>query len=116
MAAERAYAVRSAPSYARQRVSTSTRVEKRVRRRRQRTSYSFDDGGDPLADADAHRRQAVVPAGPTQLVRQHRDQPCSAHSQRMTQRDRTAVDIDLFLIQAELVDADDRLRGERLVE
>ena len=36
--------------------------------------------------------------------------------ERVAERDRPAVDVDLLGIEPELVDAHDRLRGERLVE
>src|SRR6476469_1713719 len=67
---------------------------------------AFDHRGDPLADADAHRREAVAAAGALQLMAQHRDQPGAAHPERVAERDRAAVHVDLVGVQAELVDAD----------
>ena len=90
---------------------------RRARRRARRLILdALDDRRDPLAHPDAHRGQAVAAAGPAQLVDQHRDQAAAAHPERMAERDRAAVDVDLGRVEAELVDADDRLRGERLVE
>src|SRR5262245_13352667 len=71
---------------------------------------AFDDGRDPLPHPDAHRGEAVATAGPAQLVAEHRDQPRSAHPERMAQRDRAAVHVDLCRIQPEVVDADEGLR------
>src|SRR6185369_15866295 len=77
---------------------------------------SLHDRRDPLPDADAHRREAPTPAGPDELVAEHRDQPRPAHPERMAEGDRPAVDVDLRRIQTELVDANERLRRERLVQ
>src|SRR5437870_4758751 len=77
---------------------------------------AFDDGGDALADADAHRGETVTPACPTELVGEHRYESAAARAERMTERDRTTVHVHFGRIEAELVDAHDRLAGKRLVQ
>ena len=98
-----------------QRVSTSV-APKLSSWRLRAIVHPLHDRRDPLADADAHRREAVAAAGPAQLVDQHRDQAAAAHPERMAERDRAAVDVDLGRVEPELVDADERLGRERLVE
>src|SRR6185437_8288281 len=77
---------------------------------------ALDDGGDALADADAHRRQAVAPAAPLQLVEQRRHQPRAGAAEWMAERDGAAIDVDLRRVQFQLADALERLRGERLIQ
>ncbi len=92
-------------------------TEPRERRDRRRLALDpLDDRGDPLADADAHRGEAVAAAGPAQLVGEHRDEPAAAHPERMAERDRPTVHVHLGGIEPELVDAHERLARERLVE
>src|SRR6266508_5003024 len=97
-----------------------TRAEDRPRADRSGRSTlpvdALDDRGDPLAHPDAHRDQAVAAAGPPELVDEHRHQARSAHPERMAQRDGTPVDVDDRRVQAQLVDAHERLRCEGLVE
>jgi hypothetical protein len=76
----------------------------------------LDDGGDPLPDADAHRGEPEPTTGPAELVHEHRDEPAAAHPERMAERDRATVHVDLRRVETQLVDADERLRGEGLVE
>src|SRR3954468_22177562 len=75
---------------------------------------ALDDRGDPLPDTDAHRRQAVPAAGASQLVGEHRDETAAAHAEGMAERDGTAIDVHLGRVETELIDADERLRRERL--
>ena len=111
-------------SYAAQRIPA--RVTPKPRRSRRHVARI--GGTQPLRRRCA-RRPSRSPARPrctsspgrsgrraAQLVDEHRHQPRAAHPERMPERDRAAVDVDLLGIQAELVDARDRLAGERLVE
>src|SRR3954470_12629493 len=77
---------------------------------------ALHDGRDALPHADAHRRDAVAPAGSAQLVDEHRHQASAARPERMARGDRPAVDVDLVRIEPELVDGHDRLAGEGLVQ
>src|SRR5579859_3926623 len=74
------------------------------------------DGSDALADADAHRGQAVPRAAPPHLVQERCDQARAGCTQRMPDGDRAAVDVGLLRIEPQLPHAGDRLRGERLIE
>src|SRR4029079_11496991 len=77
---------------------------------------TLEEGRLALAHADAHRRDAVATAAAAQLVEEGDDQPGAAHPQRMAERDRAAVDVDLFRVEPELTDHGEALRGERLVQ
>src|SRR5450759_2144402 len=81
-------------------------------------SRALDYRRHPLADADAHRAQRIAPAGPLQLARGGEDQARPRHSERMSEGDRTAVGVDprIVVLQSQLADARECLRGERLVE
>src|SRR5581483_5511082 len=71
---------------------------------------------DSLADADAHRRDAVAAAAPLHLVEQRRHNARAAAAERVAERDRAAVDVDTAHIEVQLADIVQRLRGERLVD
>src|SRR6266498_2976513 len=60
-----------------------------------------DDQRVALPAAAAERRRADSAATPAQLLREGQDQPRAAHPDRMTERDRAAVDVDLVLGDAE---------------
>src|SRR5712692_9222200 len=84
-----------------------------------RSEMSLDplpDGGDALADPDAHRGQAVLGVAVCHLAHERTDQAGAAAAEWVAQGDRTAVDIDPLLIQPEQPHARERLRGEGLVE
>ena len=77
----------------------------------------FEDDGDALADADAHRRQAVAPAGAAQVMSQRGDDAHAAATERVTDGDRSALLVDDRRIELRpLAQAGQRLRGERLVQ
>ena len=80
------------------------------------TLQRFHNRRDALAAADARRREAVLLAAPPQLVRQRQQQPRAAHAERMAERDRAAVDVDLVAIEAELLLDREVLPGERFVD
>src|SRR5205085_5716619 len=56
-------------------------------------SSALEQRGLSLADADAHRRDAVAPTATAELVQQSDDEPRAAHAERMPDRDRAAVDV-----------------------
>ena len=82
------------------------------------SSNPFDDGGNPLPDADAHGAERTP--GPPQFEFPHRGQhqPDAAHAERMAKRYRAAVRIDMLgvLGQAKLPENGDALSSEGFVE
>src|ERR1700746_3025158 len=74
---------------------------------------SLDNGGDALSDADAHGRQAIAAAALFHFVNQRRHDPGAAATERMTQGDGAAVDVQFLEIDAELAGTRQHLRGER---
>ena len=76
----------------------------------------FDDHRDALTAADAGGRHAVLLAAPPQLEQQRQQQARAAGAERMAERDRAAVDVDLVAIEAQLLLAREILRRERLVD
>src|SRR5579859_2010483 len=77
---------------------------------------SLDDGGDALADADAHRRQPQAGLAPLHLLEQGRQDARPGAAQRMAQGNRAAVDVGALVVQPQRAHALKRLDGERLVE
>src|SRR5260370_39444930 len=71
-----------------------------------------------LADADAHRGKSITPAAPLQFQRDGAGDAGPGHAERVAERDRPAVWIDVFRVvrQPEPAQAGERLRGECLVE
>src|SRR5712691_7949734 len=69
-----------------------------------------------LPDADTERGQPIAGAAPAQLVQQRYDKPRAAHAEWMAERDRTAVHVQLLLVEPELASDHEALRRERLVE
>src|SRR5919204_17422 len=51
----------------------------------------FDDGRDPLSDADTHGGKAVTSLPPRQLVDQRRNDPNAAGPEGMAERDPSSV-------------------------
>ena len=68
------------------------------------------------AAADAHRDHDVLLAAALAFDERVHHDARTAHAVRMTDRDRTAVDVQLLVRDAERVAAVDRLHRERLVE
>src|SRR6185436_17322745 len=81
-----------------------------------RSGDAFERGGDGASAAQAERREPVAALPPVQLVEQGRDDPGAAGTDRMTERDRPAVDVDLRPFEAELATVREGLGGERLVD
>src|ERR1700720_3604079 len=75
----------------------------------------FEDRGDALAAAEAHRDQCVPAADPALLVEGLDDQDGAGGAERVTEGDAAAVRVGPFRRQAELGGDGEGLRGERLV-
>src|SRR5690348_2224487 len=72
----------------------------------------FDDAGDPLTAADARARDSVLLLPPAHLVEQRVRDARAAGAERMAERDRPAVRIELARVEPELIDASENLRRE----
>ena len=68
------------------------------------------------AAADAHRHESRSAAALAELVDELRRELRARGAERVTERDRAAVDVHLLLIEPEIAHDRDDLRGERLVE
>jgi len=81
-------------------------------------SAPFQDHGDPLPHPDAHGAERVPAAGLLQLVHGRRYQPGTARPQRMPDRDRSAVRVDVLRVvrQPQVARHRQCLRGKRLVQ
>ena len=77
-----------------------------ARARLRRDGLALEQRCDALAHADAERREAVATVPAAQLVQERDDEARAAHPQRVAERDRAAVHVDLLLVEPEL--ADDR--------
>src|SRR5271165_7447675 len=75
----------------------------------------LDDHRNALPAADARGRDSIFCFAAAQLVHQRNDQPRSRCAQRMPERNRTAIHIDLVAIQTQLLLNREILRGEGLV-
>src|SRR5690606_7161773 len=69
-----------------------------------------------LTTAAAQRADADAAAAPAQLVHQVHHQPSARRADRVAERDRTTVDVDLLLRHAELPGGHHTDGGERLVD
>ena len=78
----------------------------------------FNDGRLTHAAGDAERRKAVLESALLHLVYKGYDDPAAGRSDRMSEGDRAAVDVDdvHLILPAELLDAADGLGGKRLVQ
>ena len=65
-------------------------------------SSSLEEGCLALADAHTERGQAVAPTTPAQLVQERDNKAGAAHAEGVPESDRTAVDVHLLGVQAEL--------------
>src|SRR5918995_4859096 len=74
--------------------------------------------GDALTDADAHGRERTLRAALLELESRRAADPGAGHAERVPERDRAAVRIDVCGIvrEAELAQRGERLAGERLVQ
>src|SRR5262245_48760659 len=77
--------------------------------------HAFEYSGRSLSAADAHRHQAVARLAPLHLVQERRRQLGAGAAQRMTQRNRAAVDVQFLRIDRQLAETREHLRRESLV-
>src|SRR5690606_27874951 len=77
---------------------------------------ALDHTRDALADANAHGRQTIAPAGTAQPVHQGRHDTSAAAAERMSERDRTARGVDDLRVELELANRRESLTRESLVE
>src|ERR1700730_3164374 len=80
-----------------------------------RGSIARDTHGDTHAAADAQGRQPLLRVAARHLVEQRHEDSGARGADRMPERDRAAVDVDLPGIPAEILVDRASLRGERLV-
>src|SRR5579864_1991917 len=80
------------------------------------SSDPLPDRRDPLPNADTHGRQAEFDLAMGHLSHQRANQARPAAAERMAQRDRSPVDVDPLLIEAEQPYAGERLGRESLVQ
>src|SRR4051812_27709459 len=76
-------------------------------------TVDFDDDRVALATAGANRRHAEASAATPQLVHQGAEDACARCTDRVTQRNRSAVHVHLRVIDAEHPYRVERNRGER---
>src|SRR5438132_12034435 len=75
-----------------------------------------EEGGDPLAAADAHGDDAPLRLAALELICQLDGQDGAGGAHRVAERDGAAIWIDLLGIDLQLADHGDRLRGESLIQ
>src|SRR6185369_13936559 len=76
----------------------------------------LDQDRDALAAADAGRGDAEALLAAPQLQHERQDQTRARRAERVPERDRAAVDVDLVTVQAELLLAAEVLGREGLVD
>src|SRR3954468_4250709 len=79
-------------------------------------SVDLDEDGVALAAARADGGAAEAAAAPAQLVDERPDDAGARRADGMAQGDRSAVDVDLVLVDSEHAHRVDRDRRERLVD
>src|SRR5258708_27216982 len=80
------------------------------------SAVDFEQACAALAATDAHGDDAPLGLAPTSLLQDVAGEPRAGHAEGMADGDRTAVDIVLLGIDAELVARIEALAGEGLVE
>src|SRR5919205_677248 len=80
------------------------------------SSDSLEGRRDGAAAAETQRRHAVAALAAAQLVEQGRDDSRSRGADRVPERDRAAIDVDLVPVEPQLAPIGERLRGKRLVD
>src|SRR5690606_28478176 len=76
----------------------------------------LEDARRALSAADAHCHHAIARVAPPQLVQQLDGQLGAGAAERVTKRDRAAIDVDARRVEVQLANDSQRLRGERLVQ
>src|SRR6185437_13125208 len=79
-------------------------------------SIDLEQTGAALATADAHGHHAPLGLAPAALLQDVAGEPRAGHAERMTDRDRAAIDVVLGRIDAEPVATVEALAGEGLVQ
>src|SRR6478736_3325353 len=79
-------------------------------------SDPFDGHRDRTAATEAERGEAEPAVAPDQFVGERRDDPGATRPDRVTERDRAAVDVDLVPIEPQGTPVGEGLGGERLVD
>src|ERR1022692_2501658 len=79
-------------------------------------SEPLDEGSGALAAADTHGHQGVTALRPLELVKRLGQQHSTGGSQRVTEGDRTTVDVDLAHIGLGLLSPRQHDGSERLVD
>src|SRR5262245_29795017 len=64
--------------------------------------HTLHGHGDRAATAESQRREPIATFAPLELVEERRDDARAARPDRVAERDRAAVDVDLVPIEAEL--------------
>src|SRR5579859_6661097 len=77
---------------------------------------ALEDRRDPLAAADAERREAVLALALAELGDEREREACARRAQRMAERDRAAVHVRLVPVEAEVLLDGEVLRRERFVD
>ena len=77
---------------------------------------ALDNRRDAHAVADAHRAQAVAGILALELIEQRGDQPGAARTERVPERDRPAVVVDLFHVGAGFLLPGEDDRGEGFID
>src|SRR5688500_13476781 len=87
----------------------------RAGRDSRRSVYPLDDGGDPLADSDAHGCQTVAAAALFHFMDEGRHHARATTAERMPEGYGAAVYVELIHVDAQLPNTGEHLRGKRLV-
>src|SRR3954470_8708954 len=82
---------------------------------RERASNPFENRRDALSAADAHRDERIALVRALQLVERLDGENAAGRADRMAERHRAAVWVDLRLVEAEVFGHCHGLHGERLV-
>src|SRR5438093_10796679 len=77
---------------------------------------ALEGHGDRATAAEAQRRQPVAALAPPKFVKQRRDDARPRRPDRMAERNRSAIDVDLRPVEPELPAVGQRLGGECLVD
>src|SRR5437870_5054414 len=80
------------------------------------SDLAIQDRRGGLAEADAHRREAVAEVALLHLVEQRGEQARARASERVAERDGAAVDVHAGEVPAQLLRPGERDGGERLVD
>src|ERR1700691_2036114 len=108
------FAPRSWPS--RPGLATTTRILGPVGLDLSAAISDLDYEGVALTAPGADRRAAEAAAAPAQLEDQAADDACARGADRVPERNRASVDVDLVLVDTEHADRVERDRRERLVD